>query len=122
MVNMGASNVQGELPLYYGDSFVPNEQGTHGYSWIGRVVQTDITSNILRKYKCPKHIDLMSIDVEGFEPQVIQGIDFKKHNPYMIVVETDKVSPEEITNLLPTYYTNIKNDGLNGVWISNKNI
>lgn len=32
-------------------------------------------------------IDLLSLDVEGFEPQVLRGIDFERHKPHFILVE-----------------------------------
>ena len=34
-----------------------------------------------------KNIDLLSIDVEGFELRVIQGLNFEKYSPNVIVIE-----------------------------------
>jgi FkbM family methyltransferase len=33
------------------------------------------------------HIDLLSLDVEGFELQVLAGLDFERHSPRVIVIE-----------------------------------
>jgi len=116
IINMGASNTEDELTLYLGDSFVPNDFGDRGYSWIGRKVKTDKTSHILEACNCPKEIDIMSIDVEGFEVQVIEGIDFAKHTPSLIIAEIGGTPKEKITKALPDYYSFITDDGLNGVW------
>jgi hypothetical protein len=32
-------------------------------------------------------VDLLSLDVEGFEPQALQGLDLERHAPRWIVVE-----------------------------------
>ncbi|HWK28866.1 MAG TPA: FkbM family methyltransferase [Solirubrobacter sp.] len=34
-----------------------------------------------------RDVDLLSLDVEGFEPQVLQGLDFDRHAPRFILVE-----------------------------------
>jgi FkbM family methyltransferase len=33
------------------------------------------------------HVDLLSVDVEGYEPEVIRGLDLDRHRPEWIVVE-----------------------------------
>jgi FkbM family methyltransferase len=117
IVNLGASNQKGELQLYLGDSFTPNNYGTLGYDWIGRKVEIDITSEILKRANCPKKIDIMSIDVEGYELEVIKGIDFSIHEPSIIILEIDKISISRINETLPSSYVHITNDTLNGVWL-----
>lgn len=117
IVNLGASNEESELELFLGDSFVPNNHGDQGYSWIGRKVKTQKTSDILEKYNCPEKIDVMSIDVEGFESKVIQGINFKKHSPFIFIIEIDKIPVSTISYILPSYYSYITSDSINGVWI-----
>jgi len=104
IINLGASNKKDELELFLGDSFVPNGNDSQGYSWIGRKVAIDKTSDILEKYNCPKNIDIISIDVEGLEAEVIQGIDFSKHLPVMLIIEIDKVSSNTISYILPSSY------------------
>ncbi len=33
------------------------------------------------------HVDLLSLDVEGFEPQALAGLDLDRHAPRFILVE-----------------------------------
>lgn len=33
------------------------------------------------------HVDLLSLDVEGYEAQVLRGIDFNRHSPKFILIE-----------------------------------
>ena len=120
IINVGASNREDELELFLGDSFIPNTHINPGYDWINRKIQTQITSVILENNKCPKDIDLMSIDVEGFEANVIQGIDFLKHLPHMLVIEVDKIPVSVISSLLPRSYSHVKSDHINGVWVLKK--
>jgi len=119
IINVGASDEESELELFLGDSFIPNPFGTNGYEWIGRKIKTMKTSNILEENNCPMDIDIMSIDVEGFENKVIKGIDFTKHKPNIIIVEIDKISIVEIDNLLSKNYSYINSDSINAVWIKN---
>lgn len=42
-----------------------------------------------------KDIDFMSLDVEGYELQALQGVDFEKTNIYCIVVENNKSKSKE---------------------------
>ena len=117
VVSVGASDKDDHLELFLGDSFVPNDLPSMGYNWIGRKVKTLPTSKILLENNCPKTIDVMSIDVEGFEDKVIKGIDFEKHSPMMIVVEVNQVDKSVIDYLLPDNYTIVAFDGLNAVWV-----
>jgi FkbM family methyltransferase len=41
------------------------------------------------------HIDLLSLDVEGYEGQVLQGIDYDRHAPRFILVEANHLSEIE---------------------------
>jgi len=88
------------------------------YIWKNRLVKCRKTSDILTEQNCPYNIDVMSIDVEGHELHAIKGIDFTKHFPKMIIVETDKVSKEQIHSELPKNYKLIANDYLNSIFVS----
>ena len=54
-----------------------------------------------------REIDLLSIDVEGFELEVLKGLDFEKYNPKYILLEShSNVLLEKIkTKLFPTHPT-----------------
>ncbi len=59
-------------------------------------VSTTTLSSIIRKQGNP-HIDLLSIDVEGFEAQALSGLSLEDHRPDWILVEAnDKVSIDKI--------------------------
>ena len=117
IINMGASDGESELELFLGDSFIPNAFGTQGYSWIGRTIKTQKTSKILEDNNCPKNIDIMSIDVEGFELNVIRGIDFEKHRPKLLICEIKPTPMDSISKLLPSSYKLAAHDNLNAIWV-----
>jgi FkbM family methyltransferase len=48
-------------------------------------------SSILDEVAAPE-IDLLSLDVEGFEPDALMGLDFDRHAPRFVVVEVHEVS------------------------------
>ena len=52
---------------------------------------------------CLAHLDLLSLDVEGFELQALKGIDFTRHRPRFILVEARY--REEIDAFLAPHYT-----------------
>jgi FkbM family methyltransferase len=65
-------------------------------------VKTNTLNNIIKSSKYSnKKIDLLSIDVEGHELPVLEGLDFNKYRPNVIVVEylDLNVSKLEIKNL-----------------------
>tara|TARA_B100000900_G_scaffold381236_1_gene367534 strand:- start:1640 stop:2278 length:639 start_codon:yes stop_codon:yes gene_type:complete len=70
----------------------------------GNEVKTNLKSvnsrpltKILDEISAPKLIDFFSLDVEGFEDQVIKGINFNKFNFKYFLIETKK---DEVINFL----------------------
>ncbi len=56
-------------------------------------IQTDTLNNIIENSKFRNcSIDFISIDVEGFEMNVLKGFDFKKYRPKLVVLEL--IQPE----------------------------
>lgn len=49
-------------------------------------VPAQTLSSVLDEYQIDS-IDLLSLDVEGYEPSVLRGLDFDRHTPAFIVVE-----------------------------------
>jgi FkbM family methyltransferase len=58
-------------------------------------------SALLDQHNMP-HIDLLSLDVEGFERQALEGLDLRRHQPRFILVEAR--FREEIDDLLLPHY------------------
>jgi hypothetical protein len=52
----------------------------------------------------PPEIDFLSLDVEGYEINVLKGIDFEKYKPKVIVVECHGETINSVHELLSTYY------------------
>ena len=50
------------------------------------------------------NFDFMSIDVEGYELQVIKGLNLPNHAPKFLLIETWPHEEEDITNYLSDYY------------------
>ena len=48
------------------------------------------------------HVDLLSLDVEGYEPSVLRGLDLERHRPTFIVVEA--WNETELDSLLLGHY------------------
>jgi FkbM family methyltransferase len=112
IINLGCSNTEEEKILYLGDSFVGNSINTQ-YTWLGRKIQCRPTSTILLENKCPRDIDIMSIDVEGYELKVLQGLNFYLHRPKIIIIEINSVGIDPINNLLLSNYELFSQDSLN---------
>jgi len=58
-------------------------------------------SALLHRHKV-EHVDLLSLDVEGFERQALEGLDLTRHRPRFILVEARFRG--EIDRLLLPYY------------------
>ncbi|MCX8125313.1 MAG: FkbM family methyltransferase [Spirochaetes bacterium] len=58
-------------------------------------------SYVLDSYRID-HVDLLSLDVEGYEAQVLKGIDFTRHRPEFILIEVR--DREEIESILAKRY------------------
>jgi len=47
--------------------------------------------SVLKEFNSPKHIDFMSLDVEGAELSVLQGIDYEKYSFRFILLESREI-------------------------------
>jgi FkbM family methyltransferase len=94
ILNLGCSNKAEVIPLYLGETFKQNSQIGNlnmGYTvdYVGRKVECNTLSSILNNLSIDKEIDLMSIDVEGWEMKVLEGIE-NKHLPKLMIIEINK--------------------------------
>lgn len=95
------------------DKIIPYEYHLHG----GRKLECENTSVLLEQNECPSNIDLMVIDVEGFEEYVLMGLDFSKYKPKMMFIEVGITQVSAIQKLIPEDYIVIANDGLNALFV-----
>lgn len=66
-----------------------------------KVINLRNLNSILDESKAPKLIDFFSLDVEGMEINVLQGIDFKKYNfNYLLVECSNEIKREQVFNFL----------------------
>jgi FkbM family methyltransferase len=80
--------------------------------------------SVLEEGKCPARIDLLSLDVEGYELNVLQGFDFEKVRPHYFLIEVYAKDYDAITRYLSeknyalvsnlSGYTNKTNPGWDG--------
>ena len=61
-------------------------------------------SRLLDEAGLPR-VDLFSLDVEGYECEVLKGLDISRHRPRYILVETKRLN--EVLGLLAPHYIQI---------------
>lgn len=66
------------------------------------IVPARTLNSILEELEIDK-IDLLSLDVEGYEAEVLRGFDLKKYKPKFIVVEINSTVTDEVKELLRDY-------------------
>lgn len=79
---------------------------------------------------CAKYVEndihFLKIDVEGFEAEVVRGMDFIKYRPWIVVVEatkpnsTDEVHQKWETDLIKQNYIFAYADGLNRFYLASE--
>ena len=108
-INIAASNRINEVDLFFFHKKSPINTIDKRTSQFQKAkissikkIKTNTLNNIIKSSKYSnKKIDLLSIDVEGHELPVLEGLDFNKYRPNVIVVEylDLNVSKLEIKNL-----------------------
>jgi FkbM family methyltransferase len=66
-------------------------------------IPTRTLTSILDEIKPPK-IDFMSLDVEGYEVNVLSGLNFNKYKPKIILIEAFGDNVKKIKNIISEYY------------------
>ncbi len=91
-------------------------------------VKLTTISNILEQYCNGVFPDFLSIDIEGFDFQILKSIDFSKSSPKVICVEAAEYSPtgagarrnELIDFLVGKGYYEYANTNLNAIMVKNE--
>jgi len=99
-LNMGAGNIDGEMKFYVmGTGTTCDVDTVNDPEWttykereslITRTIPVKRLSNIINELVKEKNqeIHFCKIDVEGFERNVLEGIDFNRHRPWIMVLES----------------------------------
>ena len=78
---------------------LPREQRRHEF-----VVSARTLSSVLDEAGAAQ-VDFLSLDVEGYEPIVLRGIDFNRHSPQFLLIEArDEAAREAIEAVIGSYY------------------
>jgi FkbM family methyltransferase len=125
-LNCGASVSDGEATLYeFPDrewSSLAPEVSKAAPDRRGPIAQRQVPvttlTAILDKHAAGRQIDFLKIDVEGWEKEVLQGIDLKRYRPTIILLEavdrhTREISSDWEADLLAAGYKLVYFDGLN---------
>lgn len=126
-LNIGVSDRNGKLSF----RTYPNQDGLStfsdvikklheddGYEYEDSDVQVKTLSSILKAQKVTQ-IDFMKIDVEGYEVEVIQGGDWEKYRPKVVVVEA--TVRHQLDPLMKKLEYRLEFfDGLNNYYVDNR--
>jgi len=111
-LNIGVSDKEGELEFY---SINPNTMSTFSKDEAYKLkeeynykieaitkIKVETLQNVIQKYFDGTYPDLLSIDVEGYDEQILKSIDYEKSSPTIIVAETIEFSMVYKDNLKRT--------------------
>lgn len=94
-------NLMSYVPGALGVADIAEREQADGYTGQALEVPARTLSAVLDKYRVPT-IDFLSLDVEGYEAPVLQGLDFRRWQPTHILVEARHREAVD-TILLPRY-------------------
>ena len=90
------------------------------------LIEMRTLTSILDEYYNNGDIHFLKIDVEGFEKETLEGIDFSKYRPWIIVIESTKPNSQEPNHdqwekiVLDNNYIFVYFDGLNRFYLDMK--
>jgi FkbM family methyltransferase len=93
-----------------------------------RMVRVMPLMEILDQYADDRHIDFLKVDVEGWEREVLCGLDLEKYRPTVILVESTRPltrtesQSEWEHDLIAAQYTFVYFDGINRFYLANERL
>lgn len=104
-LNVGCSSKPGTLTLYAAagvasgiSSFTADEVAIHrkrGFEFEEITSRVVTLASICEEHVCGRTIDFMSIDVEGHEREVLEGANFRRFRPRVVVIEATRPNTTE---------------------------
>jgi FkbM family methyltransferase len=97
-----------------------------GFSFEKQKKKTHTLSKIIDQFAQGKELHFLKVDVEGFELEVLRGMDFKKHRPWVLVIESTYPLTQEQNFeswehiILRSDYSFVYFDGLNRFYLANE--
>ncbi|MBL4884521.1 MAG: FkbM family methyltransferase [Planctomycetaceae bacterium] len=88
------SEIQRETHIESGRRFLSEIQDVYNIN-----VKARTLSSILDAFGI-KEIDLLSLDIEGYEPMAMMGLDLTRHSPKFLLIEVRHIHREEIDHIL----------------------
>lgn len=82
-------------------------------------VEVVTLTTLLDRHDVPRDFGVLSVDAEGHDLQVLQGIDFERYRPHLIITESDERTEEEEAKralLLRHGYALTERVGVNTLW------
>ena len=106
--------------------FAQHEGSGFSFEKIKKNIQT--LSSVIDQFGSEREIHFLKIDVEGYELEVIKGLDLQKHRPWILVIESTYPLSQEHNYLLwedlilTKNYAHVYSDGLNRFYLANEHI
>jgi FkbM family methyltransferase len=132
-LHCGTGKIAGELQFYHipgtglstGMAEIAREHEVQGWQSAPVTVPIFPMKELLAPY-AGREIHFLKIDVEGMEEDVIAGMDFEKHRPWILIIEA--IAPLVPTPTYATWepailsagYEYVYNDGVNRYYLANE--
>lgn len=130
-LNIGIGSIKGEMTFYKTSADTLSTFSEHevqnlekeGYEVISaKKVPVLPLVDIFTKHLADKHVDFMSLDVEGLELDVLKSNDWSRFRPFIVVAEINK-NVEKIIHFLKEHdYELVYNNKTNGIFEDKKSI
>lgn len=103
---------------------IAERQKAEGISFIQRTVKTRTLTSICEEHLSPeKPLQFLKIDVEGFEEQVLRGMDFQRWRPWVILIESAfNIDPLWTSIIIDAGYKFALCDGVNRYYVAQERL